>query len=145
MELSYDCYVKGWNLHIKDRALFNEEIKTLDESKVYQIVIKEKKKTRSNGQNRYYRGVVLPLVLRGLRNAGFDVYTKDDAHDIIKVKFLKTSIENDSGESIPTFKSTKDMTTSEFKEFIDNLQYWASEYLNEYIPSPNESQDIEFI
>jgi len=145
MELIYDCYVKGWNLYIKDRALFNEELKNLDESKEYQIFIKEKKRNRSNGQNRYYRGVVLPLILRGLRNAGFDIYTKDEAHDIVKVKFLKTEIENESGEFISTFKSTKDMTTKDFKEFIDNVQYWASEYLNEYIPSPNESQDIEFI
>ena len=73
MELSYDCYVKGWNLYIKDRNLFNEEIKTLDESKEYVITIKKKQKIRSNGQNRYYFGIVLPLVLRGLRNAGFDV------------------------------------------------------------------------
>lgn len=145
MELNYDCYVKGWNLYIKDRNLFNEEIKTLDESKEYTITIKKKQKTRSNGQNRYYFGVVLPLILRGLRNAGFEVYSKEDAHDIVKVKFLKTDIMNDSGEFISTFKSTKDMTTQEFKEFIDNLQYWSSEYLNVYIPSPNESQDIEFI
>lgn len=145
MELSYDCYVKGWNLYIKDRNLFNEEIKTLDESKEYIITIKKKQKIRSNGQNRYYFGIVLPLVLRGLRNAGFDVHSKEDAHDIVKCKFLKVDIENDSGEFITSFKSTKEMSTQEFKGFIDNVQYWASEYLNEYIPSPNESQDIEFI
>lgn len=145
MELSYDCYVKGWNLYIKDRNLFNEEIKTLDESKEYIITIKKKQKIRSNRQNRYYFGIVLPLVLRGLRNAGFDVHSKEDAHDIVKCKFLKVDIENDSGEFITSFKSTKEMSTQEFKEFIDNVQYWASEYLNEYIPSPNESQDIEFI
>lgn len=145
MELSYDCYVKGWNLYIKDRNLFNEEIKTLDESKEYVITIKKKQKIRSNGQNRYYFGIVLPLVLRGLRNAGFDVHSKEDAHDIVKCKFLKVDIENDSGEFITSIKSTKEMSTQEFKEFIDNVQYWASEYLNEYIPSPNESQDIEFI
>jgi hypothetical protein len=145
MELQYDCYVKGWNLYIKDRILFNEEIKTLDESKEYVITIKSKQKSRSNKQNRYYFGVVLPLIVRGLRNAGFEVYSKEGAHDIVKVMFLKTEIENDSGEFITAFKSTKDMNTKDFKEFIDNLQYWASEYLNEYIPSPNESQDIEFI
>lgn len=145
MELNYDCYVKGGNLFIKDRNLFNQEIKTLDEAKEYQIVIKKKQKPRSNGQNRYYWGIALPLVLRGLKNAGFDVYSKEDAHDVVKLKFLKTEIQNDSGEFIHTFKSTKNMSTQEFKEFIDIIQYWASEYLNEYIPAPNESQDIEFV
>lgn len=145
MELQYDCYLKNGLLLIKNRELFNEEIKSLSSDKEYSIIIRTKRKPRSNGQNRYYWGIVIPLVLRGLKEAGFDIHNKDDAHDIIKFKFLKVNIENESGEFIESFKSTKEMNTKEFKEFIDALQIWASEYLNTYIPSPNEELDIEFI
>jgi hypothetical protein len=145
MELQYDCYIKGGALFIKNKELYLQELSTLQEDKEYTIVIRVKRKPRSNGQNRYYWGVVVPLVLRGLKHAGFNVHSKEDAHDIIKFKFLKINIENDSGEFMESFKSTKEMSTSEFKDFIEHLQIWASEYLNVYIPSPNEKLDIEFI
>jgi hypothetical protein len=145
MELQYDCYIKGGALFIKNRELYLQELSTLQEDKEYTIVIRVKRKPRSNGQNKYYWGVVVPLILRGLKDAGFDIHSKDDAHDIIKLKFLKTNIENISGEFMVSFKSTKEMSTSEFKDFIEHLQIWASEYLNVYIPSPNEKLDIEFI
>lgn len=145
MEFQYDCYIKNGVLFIKNREIFNEEIKNLSNDKEYTIIIRTKRKPRSNGQNRYYWGIAIPLVLRGLREAGFDIHNKEDAHDIIKFKFLKVNIENESGEFIESFKSTKEMSTKEFKDFIDALQIWASEYLNVYIPSPNEQLDIEFI
>lgn len=145
MELQYDCYVKGGSLFVKNRELYLQEISGLQSDKEYTIVIRVKRKPRSNGQNRYYWGIAIPLVLRGLKEAGFNVFSKDDAHDIIKFKFLKVNLENDSGEFVESFKSTKEMSTSEFKEFIEHLQIWASEYLNQYIPSPNEKLDIEFI
>lgn len=145
MELQYDCYVKGGSLFVKNRELYLQEISGLQQDKEYTIVIRVKRKPRSNGQNKYYWGIVVPQVLRGLKEAGFNVFSKDDAHDIIKFKFLKVNLENDSGEFVESFKSTKEMSTSEFKEFIEHLQIWASEYLNQYIPSPNEKLDIEFI
>jgi hypothetical protein len=145
MELQYDCYVKGGSLFVKNRELYLQEISGLQSDKEYTMVIRVKRKPRSNGQNRFYWGIVVPQVLRGLKEAGFNVFSKDDAHDIIKFKFLKVNLENDSGEFVESFKSTKEMSTSEFKEFIEHLQIWASEYLNQYIPSPNEKLDIEFI
>ncbi len=145
MELQYDCYVKGGALFIKNRELYLQELSTLQEDKEYTIVIRVKRKPRSNGQNRYYRGIVLPLVFRGLKDAGFNIQTKEQAHDIIKAELLRTIIENNSGEGIASVKNTSDLSTSEFKDFIEHLQIWASEYLNVYIPSPNEKLDIEFI
>jgi hypothetical protein len=145
LDIIFDCYVEKNALIIKNRVLFNNQITQLKQGIEYELLIKPKRKKRSNGQNSYYWGIVVPQVLRGLKEAGFNVFSKDDAHDIIKFKFLKVNLENDSGEFVESFKSTKEMSTSEFKEFIEHLQIWASEYLNQYIPSPNEKLDIEFI
>ena len=143
MELQFNCYKKDGRLHIRNKALFDAEVQNLSEGKEYTLILKSKKKQRSIPQNRYYFGVVVPIVFHALRDAGFnEIKTKEDAHDILKLKFLKTTINSESGEFIERIKSTTELSTSEFMDFIAELQIWASEFLGVNIPSPNEQVEI---
>jgi hypothetical protein len=57
---------------------------------------------RTIPQNSYYWGVMVPLVRRGLYEAGYDdVKTNDDAHEILKHVHLKNRMVNkQTGEVI---------------------------------------------
>jgi len=102
----------------------------------------DKFKKRSNLQNRYLHGVVVPLVFDGLRDAGFDqVRTHEDAKTVIKSLFLKKTITNDI-ETFEFIRDTHTLTTLEFMEFVSDVQRWAIEYLSVYIPDPSEQLKI---
>jgi hypothetical protein len=116
------------------RAVFND----LKDGK-YLISIKDVRK-RSVQQNRYYWGVVVPIIRKGLYDSGFDaVRTNNDAHEVIKQVLLKKQIVNkQTGEVIDMAGSTQELSIPEFNDFIESICRWASEYLGVVIPSPYE-------
>ena len=95
---------------------------------------------RSLHQNAYYWGVVVPLIRRGLYEAGYDdVRTNDDAHEVLKHVHLKRSMVNkQTGEMIEVAGSTAKLNIPEFNEYIETVCRWAAEYLGIVIPDPNE-------
>lgn len=99
--------------------------------------LEKKKKKRSNQQNAYYWGVCIPIIQTGLTDAGYEGMNKDKTHDMLKLLFLRDIVDGD-GEPIAVIKETKELTTTEFADYIAELQQWASEFLNVYIPDPNE-------
>lgn len=132
MELFID--VQHGNIILADTL--TEKLKNLPDSR-YKITIKKHNK-RSLSQNAYYHGVIVPIVKDGLREAGFDgIKTDEDAHEAIKYLFLQKTIKNSlNGESIELLGSTKELSTTEFIQFVADIQKWAAEYLNTIIPDP---------
>lgn len=100
--------------------------------------------TRSNQQNRYYHGLVIPVLQHGFKEMGTEV-SKQEVHEFLKAKFnYKELINRDTGEyeHIPT--STTRMNKGEFKEFIEKIQRFAAEFLNIEIPDPNTQTELSF-
>lgn len=95
-------------------------------------------KRRSDQQNRYYHGCVIPLVKEGLNAMGYRV-DDEETHEFLKLKFLTKKIANEDGEFIEFPGSTKKLTTVEFNEFIESVIQFGSEFLSITIPYPNES------
>ena len=94
-------------------------------------------KGRSNPQNRYYWGVVVSLISDSIG------YTRDEVHEMLKHKFLTSmeSIKNTrTGISylIPKEKSTTQLDTKEWEQFMSEIREWSSMALNIFIPEPNE-------
>ena len=100
------------------------------EGKEVWVVVKKHTNARTNQQNKYYWGVVVKLVSE---TTGF---TTDEAHDALRMKFLRIR-----GEKLETVKSTTDLTTTEFEEYMTTVRQWAISELGCYIPEPNE---VEF-
>jgi dihydroorotate dehydrogenase len=94
------------------------------------------KKQRSNNQNRYYHGVVVKTLSE---HTGF---TSDEMHEVLKHKFLKTYLhvvnKKGSVEEVQISKSTKDLNTKEFEDYMTKVREWASIELGCWIPEPNE-------
>ena len=108
----------------------------------YFVSIK-KKNNRSNQQNKYWWGGVLPLVKKGLVDAGYnEVKSNEDAHEVLKALFLKKHIANKDGVALEITGTTTSLTTIEFNELIANVQQWAAEFLNVIIPDPNTQVSI---
>ena len=103
------------------------------------ITIKDFRK-RSIPQNSYYWGVVVPMVRRGLYDAGYDaVRTNDEAHAVLKHVFLRKEIvSKETGDMIEMSGSTTALTIPEFNDFLESVCRWASEYLGIIIPDTNE-------
>ena len=108
----------------------------------YTVEIKSSKH-RSNDQNAYYWGVVVDTVYRGLKDAGFDaVRNKQDAHEVMKSLFLK-QVEERDGIRIEKVRSTTELNTLEFAEYLMHIFTWGIDYLGITIPEPNQQLVFE--
>ena len=62
-------------------------------------------------------------------------YTKEECHDICKLKFLKRERFED-GIKVEYLKSTAQLTKKEFKKLVDDVIIWAAKTFS--INLPNE-------
>ncbi|RYZ34447.1 MAG: hypothetical protein EOP49_34525 [Sphingobacteriales bacterium] len=107
------------------------------------IRFQEKKKKRSNNQNSYYWGIMVPMVRRAINDLGHHL-SEEDTHEFLKSRFNAQQIELTEGHYIDIPASTKGLTTIEFNEYKERIQQFASEMLGIYIPDPNEQTELSF-
>lgn len=100
------------------------------ENKDCEFIARKRSKRKSNRQNRYYRGVVVPLIAE---ECG---YTPDKCHGVLSLKFFKEIDEN----GVEYIKSTKlsEWKTMDWENKMSEIRQWASEFLNVFLPKPNE-------
>lgn len=102
-----------------------------------ELKIERKRKKRSNDQNAYWWGVVIPLVYEGLNHLGNE-FTQMETHELLKAQCNAKEIEGKDGLLITAPHSTANLSTVEFMELIDRVQRWSAEYLGVVIPNPGE-------
>ena len=106
------------------------------------ITIDIKKKQRSSPQNKYYHGVVVPLITNYIVEAG-NVWTKANTHEAMKQLFLRVAVKvNEAGEYVERIKSTTELDTHDFEVYLEQIKQWASDSLGLIIPDPNEQLTI---
>jgi len=112
-----------------------EWLRTL-RGKAVEIIIRERIKLRSSNENRYYWGVVVPLIQEW---TGYE--TKEATHKEIGRKFwgklvhVKDLDGKVREEIVP--KSTTEMSTIEFEKKMQEVRDWADSN-GVHIPIPNE-------
>lgn len=143
MKLIYNASTKKGKLHIYRRKEFIEDVLRIFPEKELTITVEKKKRSRSLNQNAYYFGVVVKLVREGLLDVGYR-FTFEETHEYLKLMFLKEEKVNEqTGEILQTVGSSAGLTTSEFMDFIAEIQQWAAEYLSIEIPEPGEQLNFE--
>lgn len=149
-ELIYTASVtEEGQLKIVHRKGFDEDMKAFAGQRLI-IRIKKYRKSRSNKQNAYYWGCVINYVTEGLVNMGFErpLLSSDNVHHLLREKFLKEDLGVPdgvhAGEFVTMVRSTTDLSTTEFMDYIADIQKWAAEFLNIVIPDPGEQSEIEF-
>ena len=93
------------------------------------VTIRARKAQRSDRQNRYWWGVVIPLLAE---HCG---YTDDEMHEALKAKFLGTE---DLSRGLLRIGSTKKLGTKAFADLVDRVTVWAAQDLGVMIPPPIE-------
>lgn len=105
------------------------------------ITFEKLKRKRSNAQNAFYWGVVLPLITAYIRELGNE-WNDIDGHNYLKSLYLKETIPvGDDGEFIERIKSTSSLDTVEWEVYIENIRLWAADILAYRIPLPNEGKE----
>ena len=134
------------NIFKRNRNLVLNAIKYFNDKEVV-IKFSKAKKERSNQQNRFYWGVVIPLIQNGLLEATGELRSDNNIHyKILLPMFAPVNelINKDTGECISEKITSSDMTTIQFMQFILEVQKWSAEFLGVDIPNPNEETLITF-
>lgn len=137
---------KVWTIiHLKDGDIVNKKairdlFAALKDGK-YLIEINDHNK-RSNPQNRFYFGLVIPMVKQGIKDMGTEL-TSEETHEFLKSKFNYSELVNDQTgqvELIP--RSTTGLNKNDFSEYIQDIQQFATEFLNIVIPDPGQQVEM---
>lgn len=145
MKLRYHGFVANdGRLNLYNRKGFGAAIAKHFKDAEVTLTIEKKQTERTMQQNRYYWGVIIPLVRDALKDAGYRA-TKDTAHRLIKHLFVQEELVNEqTGELITFTGSTSSLSKDEFMVLIDHIQQWAAEEFGLVIPDPNEQTEIAF-
>lgn len=92
------------------------------------ITIRRHRKSRSDRQNAYYWAVVVGML------AEFCGYTPEEMHEALKWKFLRREADG----PLPTVRSTTELGTQEFEDYVEMVRMWAATDLGVVVPLPNE-------
>jgi len=126
MDFLFAGEVKNGKLKLDDITGFKRYLIGLEDKKI-QVIVRKYKTSRSNEQNRYYWGVVVKILADSF---GYD---PEEMHEALKWEFLKKK-----GVKIPTVISTTKLTTTQFQNYVEKVQRWASVEHGIIIPDPHE-------
>ena len=121
----------GKKIKLYKKEQFNTYLMSLPED--IEVIVRAKRDTRSDQQNRYYWGVVLKIV------ADETGHTREELHEILKSISMvtKTCIQL-NGEVYGVVRSTTSLNTKEMEDYLSECRQWASQKLGCYVPLPNE-------
>ena len=131
----FKASIKNCQLIFEDRDKYNNWIAQLNEENDLEVIVRKRKKTRSEKQNRYYWGVILKLISEA---------TGEDAEDLHNHFAYKWLINKGKSGRLHSRKSTSQITTIEFKEYLDKIISWGEQYLGITFPEP-ENVDLDFV
>lgn len=104
---------------------------------VYKVEIKRDRENRSCQQNKYYWGVVISMI------SEYTGFFPDETHELLKVKFLSyDKAFKSTGEAHTISRSTTDLDTWEFENYLQQCRIFAATEIELIIPLPNECLEI---
>jgi hypothetical protein len=107
----------------------------------YRVSVVRYRRRRSDEQNRYYWGVVIPCITAGLHEAWGRELAPLQVHELMKSMFLSEEVINpDTGEvhRLPRLSSAK-LNLDQFGQYLEQIMHFAAESLSVVIPDPSFS------
>lgn len=137
--------VENGKLTIYGRETLKRDAKEFFDGMEVQLTLERKKRKRSNKQNRYYWGTCIAIIRDQLRHLHGTQYEPEEVHDFLKAMLNHERVVNeDTGEMIAIPLSTAKLSTAEMAEYIERVRQWSQDYLDTYIPEPNEQREMDF-
>lgn len=126
----YNGKLSGYASDILTKFVQNNEGKNVE------VIVRRKRAKRSDNQNRYYWGVIIPIIHSELVNLGHRL-NSEEVHFFLKQKFNYKTVATKEGELIGEIpQSTATLNKLEFMEYVDKIIQWSAEILNVTIPQP---------
>lgn len=127
----------------RNRNIVLEAIKSFEGKEVL-ITLEKVTKQRSNSQNAYYWGVLIPILLNCIKESWGEIWSKEKTHDFCKMQFnFIERINESTGEIVRVPKSTTENTTTAQEELHSEIRNFIFEWFNVQVPLPNESITLE--
>ena len=106
--------IKDGKLVMNNDHYFLGMIQGFEDTNKVRITIEKERGTRSQNQNRYYWGVVLPVIAEHMGER------VEDLHEVFKSRFLRKKRVWRGGE-ITILRSTSELTSDEFAEYLSQV------------------------
>lgn len=139
--LTYTATIKEDGSWVVQNGRLRKETAAAFAGQDVEITIARLRRRRTNDQNDYYWGVVLPRIAEGIEELTGEFWTKEDAHEAMKDRYLSETVSHPDGEFIAKrVRSTSSLNTTEFTDYIERCCQFAAEMLGIAIAMPNENQ-----
>lgn len=130
------------NVIVSNRKTISKAIQQFN-GKNITITIENKKKVRSTLQNRYYWGVIIPIIQIAFKDSWGERKTKEEVHEFLKQEFsFVEKVNVDTGQIVRLTKSTTENSTVQQEEFHIDCRNFAEEWFGVIIPLPNEKLEL---
>jgi len=109
------------------------------------LTFEKPKKKRSNNQNSYYWGIIVPITKQAIKTEWGEIWSSEKVHDFYKMQFNTIEIVNEkTGEVINVPKSTTENTTTDQEEYHSQIREFLKEWFSIDCPLPNEDLLLNF-
>jgi hypothetical protein len=125
MDIIFKGKINNGKIQLNKPDQFKSHLTSLEDNDI-QVIVRKDRKNRTDQQNKYYWGAIIEILGKELG------YTPEEMHEALKWQFLKKN------GIIPTVRSTTELSTSDFKEYIEKIKIWAAEEMDIFLPDPDE-------
>jgi hypothetical protein len=134
----------GKAFHIINQKMLRDDLSKLSNGK-YRLIIEKYRKDKSLPQLGYYYACVLPMFLKAAIDAGWELTSVEEADAWLKSMFANRELINKhTGQVIEVPALKRNMTTTEFSTFINQVRDHAAEFLGCYIPEPESQLAMQY-
>lgn len=119
-------------LVLNSPAWYRHQMQRFKDGEKVTLEVHNRRPKRTDAQNRYYFGAILPLLAEKLGEPKIELL-----HELVKGLFLTEGIYDVGGRKVRLIKSTTELTKAEFSELIMNIE---SEF--GIVAPPTENWDL---
>ena len=122
---------------VKDKEAVKAYVDKLPEGKRFDVSVKLHREKRTVDQNR--------LLFLWIGCVSHETgYFKDEVHEIFKKKFLGTEVFEMWGERVERLRSTANLDTKQFSQYLERIQQFASTEMGIILPNPRDQYFEQF-
>lgn len=135
--------VKNGQLQMNVRKLIAENLPGFNDKRV-KIVIERAKVKRSDNQNRFYWGYIIPSQIDCFKEMWGEIYDAEQLHDWNKANvWYEEKVNDDTGETFKIPSSSTKVSKYEFEQRLEKLRQFFELSFSWKLPYPNENATLE--
>ncbi len=130
-----------WVNNTKELFCFNQAWENCEIT----VTLHKKTNKRSNNQNAYYFGCIIPIFQKAILNEWDEFWSKNDCHEFLLANFnYDELVDDNTGEILRKVRRSKQNNTVQAEAFYKKCRDFLYEYFNVIAPMPNEATKLDF-